>query len=251
MKNVFRKKMTFAWKTGVFFVLFAALWHLPLLLTPSPKHANRPLRKISENEHYLVFQMPQHSMGYRFSWDDPTVYLLPTATGFSNYLQQPQVLPALFSESASSPPEIIQPFSWSHIRMEVDNQDVPTMMQMTLSDEKDGPSEISTNSKITVEDGSAWRITGSIAERRASATAALPTIFSPEPLAATVLRIGVTPLGDVQFVALEQSSGLDKADEAAIRFAKGIHLSPLDASPDDVLAWGFVKIFWRAESEHT
>ncbi len=238
-----------AWRAGALLLLVAILWHAPLFwdATSRPR-PNTTLPKNRSEEVYMVMEpLSTKSSRTLVAWDDPTIFLLPSDQGFSSTLRTR--LPKTRSPSEeATPPVLIQPFApqrWS----EDENDAMPPFLSESANMDSTLTPGLPTERGTDEPDaqGSAWRAFGGIADRTPSATSALPVIRSTEPVRPTLLRVGVDTLGDAAFVMLEKSSGLDKADEAAIRFVKGIHFSTMDSTNQSQIAWGFMKILWRAE----
>ncbi len=246
MKKGSREKRAMPWKVALFSVLLALLWHIPLLFTSDKDLVARNAITAVIPRSFLVLQPPPPlTLQQKFSWSDPTVYLLPSSIGFSiNPRRTTASLEVLMENRA--PPSVV--LAYQRERREGGVLSVETLMDTRPS--SDGMDVRPTASRIpetASEEGSAWRLSGSIVERLASTKSALPVVPSSELLGATVLHVGVTPRGDAQFVVLKRSSGSDRADEAAVRFVKGIRFTPVDPGTEGSTMWGIAKVLWRAE----
>ncbi len=248
VKNSFRRKTTIAWQCIGLFTLFAILWHLPLLFAPASRQMRQPSWKSLNNEYYLVFKSPLlSSTNHDVLWMDPTIYLLPTDMGFSGSLRQYPPTSQLIPESPT-PSILIQPFQSRQSDKEFSGQTVLTMIQASFNTWNTQEAKLQPPSNISLEGESVWRVLGSIADWNPVATSVLPVLSSSEPLGASILRVGVSSKGDPQFVTLERSAGLDKADEVAVHFIKSIHFTPPDSIENsNAPVWGFVKILWKTE----
>ncbi|MBI4023960.1 MAG: hypothetical protein HY360_03205 [Verrucomicrobia bacterium] len=247
MKKTFRKKTAFAWRAAGLFLLLAILWHAPLFFIERPEPVPRAQASFVDGDVYMVLDPVSLPVSDQpLSWMDPTVYLLPSDMGFSAHNRRISATTKL-DDANSPPPSIMQPFQVE--RLHGAPGSVKSLVQAQASME-----DAMTNDPMSFpplekpsEEGSAWRVSGRIADRLISATSALPGILSSEPLRPTVARLGVGPQGDARFVVLERSSGSEKADEAAIQFVRGIRFTALDLEADSSLEWGFVKVLWRVE----
>jgi len=246
MKEGYRKKMDMPRKAVLFFVLLALWWHIPLLFISDKDIVARSATTAVIPRSFLVLQPPpQLTLQKKFPWSDPTVYLLPSSIGFSiNPRRTIGSLEVLMENRA--PPSVV--LAYQRERREGSVLSVETLMDTKPS--SDGVDVRPTAPRIpetASEEGSAWRLSGSIVGRLASTKSALPVVPSSELLGATVLHVGVTPQGDAQFVVLKLSSGSDGADEAAVRFVKGIRFTPVDPGTEGSTMWGIAKVLWRAE----
>lgn len=247
MKRPFRRKTSLAWGTIVIFGLLALLWHLPLLVVPSLKRGMTQSPQAPSLEHYLVIEPPQPApSGTGISWMDPTIYLLPTDVGYSMRLRRASILLPVVQESLLLHSPLL-PFEAPADRSAFSGQDALTMAQAAFNDEGSEETGAPHPNVAPSEEGSAWRAVGSIAGRQPAAPSALPSIVAVDDPAPTVLRVGVGAEGEARFVTLERSSGLEKADDEALRFVRGIRFAAVDFEGEENLAWGFVKILWRAE----
>lgn len=235
------------WKIPTFFLLVGILLHIPLFWPSSfDKDIISKSPAVTESV-YLVLEPPQPALTAKhWTWDDPTLYLLPSDLGFSARIRN------FFSEfhPSASPPTpsiLLQPFIPQKWEGQKDKRSLETMMISSpeISLESVASSVLPIES-LPAEEGSAWRVSGAIAERLAATPSTLPAIQSTELLAPTVLHVGITPEGQVRFVVLDKSSGLEKADEAAIRFSRTIRFIPAPPGNND-LVWGDVRVLWRVD----
>jgi TonB family protein len=243
LKSIYSPKTKIPWKSLLIFFLVAAVWHLPLLLAPKPKEA--PLAQSSPQNTFLFLQSSTVTPNdLQVLWSDPTIYVLPGDYGFSSRLRS--VKPHLKEEHIKSTlVDLSSAFEPTHTEdLEVGVENLmwdPTPFETDLTTETS-----SVPKEKAIEEGSAWLVSGNLAKRLISSSSTLPLLVSTELLAPSVLRICVGENGSVLYCMVEKSSGFDNADDAALRFARGIRFqSQSDASN----VWGTVKVFWRAEAQ--
>ncbi len=248
MKKTFRQKIIIPWYSVGVFLPLAMAWHLPLFFLTNPEGIEqKALGPIGENP-YITLQPSLFPSVKNQSWMDPTVYILPSEVGFSAHIRQMPISSKITIENPL-PLVITQSFQTKRWGNELSTIEALSLLQplpeeMVIIDFKN-----ESTTETTLKATPLWRITGNIANRLLPTHSVLPTITSSEPIGTTMLRIGVAPQGDVQFVVLEQSSGLDKSDEAAIRFVKSLCFNPLYTETDGSTSWGMVKFLWPVEQQ--
>lgn len=242
MKRGFRPRAGFAWRAAVWFLLLALLWHVPLLFSPRKKRRPPPPTAYANREFFIEFQ-PGIATPVRqqLPLGDPTVFILPSDVGFSAMVRHPSQVLRVDSDVAN-PPFEARGFQTGREGLEFTSDRALTMNLEGLTEGRE-----SVVVEAPTEEVSAWRVSGGLEGRLMGPGATLPAVISTELLAPTSLRVGVTALGDVAVVALERGSGSDKADEAGIRFVKGLRFAPIETASDGAMVWGFVKILWHAE----
>jgi hypothetical protein len=246
MKKSYRKKTHWGWQTLIVFLIVAALWHSPLMFVRERKSSKRSVSKPSQENVYLTFQSNAFSASQiRDLWADPTIYLLPSEVGFSSYIRRMSVSPKISFETIP-PPNVVQAFLPSHAGEVFSSVEALTMAQSFFEETVSFDKKSAVPNDPVLQESSNWYVTGPVATRLVSLRANLPLISSDELLQATVLRIGISASGDVRFVVLDHkhTSGSEKADQAAIGFARSLKFSP-GVTDDTSLAWGFVCIQWR------
>jgi len=247
MKTAFRLRRVVPWRAMLLFVMLALAWHLPLLWSQGSKNrVSRPEPRASNlnKDFHMVFQPIRAD-----SWEDPTVYLFPGEQGFSKELRRLSGEPVMTPENLA-PPAVIEPYYAENLGGFPAIQPAPVWL-LTASAHGSGfrstPKSPDSMEENMASSKSAWHVTGSIKERLVQPYPAFPVIQSPELLGATLLRVGVNPQGDPQFVLVEGGSGLEQADEAGVRFARDIRFTPSDDPSHHPIAWGHLKILWQAE----
>jgi hypothetical protein len=245
-KNSFKKSFSFSWKALAVFAVLTCLWHMPLLwVKDQPNTAQQPIRVFSEERRLAYQQEIQASSEETPAWHDPTIYLLPSKWSFSSYRNR-KLAPPTFTGEQLAPPQVVQEFqptrSGELSTSEALSLASSSSAQSAESNSKSAPSDL-------LEKGSSWRITGEpLASRLITPSSAFPkTKFDAMPQI-TTLRLGVSSLGEVTFVVVDKGSGIDAADDLAVRFAKTLKFSPKDSSEAETVAWGFLKIDWRQNS---
>ncbi len=226
--------------------LIAIVWHLPLLKRWHPKRPI-PLKFHAEQPDAIVTMGVYGETGNLPAWNDPMVFALPSGVGFSSKLRSSVGTPKLSAESPL-PPVVYR-------SLEIEGGGSFEGVEHLLMVSSQGPDrEVSKDlgpSTSALQEGSVWRVSGPILERSPTTSSVLPVIVSPEALSPTVLEIAVNPNGVVELVLVQQGSGLGKADDAAVRFARGIRFSPVAAEGDGVPSWGRLKVVWRVEAPVT
>lgn len=86
---------------------------------------------------------------------------------------------------------------------------------------------------------------GSIRDRRLLSLANIPLVRYPAPPQPTVVRIAVSPLGDVKFAVLEKSSGSEEKDARGLDIIRRWRFEAMPGETED--QWGSVSIYWAAE----
>ena len=241
--------MTFAWRAVGWFLLLALIWHVPMLFAPTRKKHRSAPSELATKDFYVVME-PEVVTPVRLqlALGDPTIFLLPNDMGFSSAIRRQRAISKMESE-VSDPPVEVRAFQTGREEHDLSSFRALTMNQSSLNDMDsiDAPAA----AEAPAEEGSIWCVSGGIADRTATATLGLPVITANEVLSPTALRVGVTRAGEVLTVMVEKSSGMDKADEAAVRFAKGLRFAPEESAVDGSLSWGIVKVIWRAERPPT
>jgi len=247
VKRLFRKESTFPWKIIVGCLLLAVLWHLALLKRWHPKHPI-PTTVHMPEETYMVMEPASAKPGWLPSWNDPTIFALPSDVGFSANVRHEIGLPKLLAESPL-PPAVFEPFQRTEDAM------FDGMQNLLASNENESEADSGAGSRgpstAALQEGSVWRVTGTLGDRSPSTSSVLPVIISPEPLAPTVLRVGVNANGTADYILVRQSSGLEKADEAALRFARSVLFAPSSGENEKSIMWGEMKVIWRVEAPAT
>ncbi|MCC7518511.1 MAG: hypothetical protein IT578_04930 [Verrucomicrobiae bacterium] len=224
--------------------LVAALvvaWHAPLLWQRTPPPAPAGAERGAETV-FMILEPSSPAVTSAVDWMDPTVFALPSDQGFSARVRRraPSLRLAETNAFAFSLPQPYAPLLWAGETGEgaVFVEPPPSFGEAVAAEEAPSPPS---------EEGSAWRVYGEIAARNPAAVAPLPPMARDEPVGPSVLRIAVTPRGDVPYAFMERGSGFDRADDAALRFVQSLHFSPVEGTNAAPLAWGFVKILWRSE----
>jgi hypothetical protein len=229
----------------MFFMLFAALWHVPLLILPQGKQSDPKIRP-SLHESPSVVMQTEVQIADRSFWSDPTVYLLPNDVGFSTYRRR--VANPSLSTMQDSRADVVAENSDDESQRGLSIDHALRLAQSSFM-------EVSARDLKTVsfvEDSesqkSSWHIVGAVADRLLPNNSELPIVVSSDPLQPTTLRIAVNERGEVAFALLDHSSGSDKADEAGIRFVRNLRFVPIDSTlQESTHSWGFLKIDWRGD----
>lgn len=247
MSTAFRPKPVVAWHVLVGVGLVVLGWHLPLMWQGTEKVRAPAAVRGSGRDTFVFWQPPQVEIQVNpVLWQDPTVYLLPGQMGFSRNLTKVLAEPRLTVEN-TLPPTVLAPERPEQPAEPAGGKPSLVSLMDSLREMGDRAAESPPPREVWSSVGSAWRVTGRIAQRLPQAGAPLPLIQSAESLGPTLLRVGISPQGDPQYVLIERSSGSEKADEAGIRFARGLGFSSSDAPEDAPVAWGFLKICWQPE----
>ena len=90
-----------------------------------------------------------------------------------------------------------------------------------------------------------FTLRGAIRDRRLLSLANIPLVRYPAPSQPTVVRIAVSPLGDVKFAVLERSSGSEEKDARALDIIRRWRFEALPGETKD--QWGAVSVYWAAE----
>jgi hypothetical protein len=247
VKQAFRRRLTIPWRAVALCGAAGVAWHLPLLWSAGARPSSTAEPRASRKEVYIVFDPAVlETPSSPFSWQDPTIYLFPSELSFSRGLHERRIEPKITPENPA-PPSLILPLELGASGGPLSGEPVPTWLLASSADPGAAADATPNLVEATPASGSAWRVTGRIAERLRQARAALPPVHSPELLAPTVLRIGINPQGDPRFVMVETGSGLEPADDAAVRFARDLSFAPSDDPSDSPVSWGHLKIFWQAD----
>lgn len=97
-------------------------------------------------------------------------------------------------------------------------------------------------------------VRGGLADRPLATALDVPSWDSAEPLAATVVEIGVTPEGDVLLARAVVPCGMKAADDAAVALARTARFAPKGETPrtgslaTTELAWGELVFQWRVRA---
>lgn len=240
MSRPYRRKWDISFKALALALMVAFLWHLLLLWPSKEPPAVAQVRVANQEETYMlldpkvkIIQEPATQ------WSDPTVYLLPSDLGFSATLRKMPVA-ARLSISNSWPEGISLPFEPYEWGSEANIEAIALS-----SSEESHVEEARAIATSPAFEASTWRITGPISQRVAREAGPLPVISSDEILAPTFISVGINGRGEVQFVILKRSSGMEKADEAAMGFARSISFIALDSVVENTLSWGILKVHWR------
>ncbi len=216
-----------------------------MLFAPTRKKHRAIPSEFATRDFYVEMQ-PEVMTPVRLqlSLGDPTVYLLPSDMGFSSTLRQQRAISKMEPE-VSDPPVEVRLFQTEREDQELSSFRALTMNQVSLNES--GAPDAGVVLEAPADEESGLRVSGGIVDRLPTGTLAPPKITANEVLGPTVLRVGVAPQGGVMAVVLEKSSGMDKADEAAARFVKGIRFMPAESAAEGSMEWGIIRIIWRAE----
>jgi hypothetical protein len=245
-KNSFKKSFSFSWKALVIFAVLTCLWHLPLIwVKDKPNTAKQPIRVFSEERQLVYHREIQASSEETPAWHDPTIYLLPSRWSFSSYRNR-KLAPPTFTGEQLAPPQVVQEFEPTRSG-ELSTSEALSLASSSAAQTSENSSKSAINDLS--EKGSSWRITGEqLATRLITASSAFPkTKFEAMPQI-TTLRLGVSYSGEVTFVVVDKGSGIDAADDLAVRFAKTLRFAPKDSSEAEPVSWGLLKIDWRQNS---
>jgi hypothetical protein len=92
---------------------------------------------------------------------------------------------------------------------------------------------------------SGFEIDGVISNRPFLALTSVPLVRSPAPPQPTVVRLAVSPLGEVKFAVLERSCGMEDKDARALDIIRRWRFQSVPDSAGD--QWSTVSIYWVAE----
>ncbi len=244
VKRSFLPRKDFAWGTAGGFFLCALLWHTPLLFPLISKQEKEISKRGTAPQPYLIFQMTNNlTPSVSRVWTDPTVYLLPPepdeALRFSSIFSKN-------TEMNSSPPDLFDVYVPERWEEETVLKSVFPLFQSSIEKNPVVDAGVISTQEMPMVGESAWWVSENILRQFSPhVNSPLPSVASLEPLEPSVLRVGITSEGNVQFVILEESSRSNKADELAIHFVKGIHFAPLDSSFEESVFWGAIKILWH------
>ena len=247
MKETFRKKKIFGWPAIGGFLLVAMGWHIPLFFAIDSKPiVPQPFLKPDKNLYIVMEPIEQASLSDQFLWLDPTVYLLSSDIGFSARMRKISASTKM-AVNDPLPPALPRFLQAKQAQSEFTAEEAIVLAERALENQTDMDASAPSLEKVSTENKTSWYVMGSIAERLILPSS-LSLTASYGMIKPTVLWIGITAYGDVQFIVLEQSSGLSEADEVAIRFAKkDLKFRPLFSEQDNSVDWGFVKILWQGE----
>lgn len=249
MKTSFKKSVSFSWKALLAFAVLTCIWHLPLLwIKDQPVTSKQPIRVLSEERQLVYKQEVKASPEEVPAWNDPTIYLLPSKWSFSSYRNR-KLAPPTFSGEQLAPPQIVQEFEPTRSGELSTSEALSLINSASAQPTSDAPGTPKTSLTDNLEKGSSWRISGEqLTGRTLTVSQAFPkTKFETMPQM-TTLRLGVSPSGEVMFVVVDKSSGIDSADDLAVRFAKALRFSAKETPELEPVSWGFLKIDWRQNS---
>jgi hypothetical protein len=232
------------WRGIALVAALAIAWHAPLLWRTAPV-APRPMPERRPEPAFLIFEPPLAAgkvAAALVDWLDPTVFALPSDRGFSAVARR-RAPAARLSEAGSHAPSLpraYEPLLWARGEGEGGPfAEAPPSLGAPVAGEEPSPP--------APEEGSAWRVYGEIAGRAPSAASSLPALDRDEPVGPTIVRAAVSPRGEVPYAFVERGSGVEKADDAAVKFVRSLRFASLEGTNAPPLAWGFVKVLWRGE----
>lgn len=177
---------------------------------------------------------------------DPSVSSLPNPRGFSStaLLRRPEV-PSII-ESRRDDPQFLPhpPVDLARLKL------VPTwtlaMAIDSLSAKQPAPPAHEEVFEIPLPPSqSMFELAGALKTRKLLSLANIPLVRPPAPAQPTVIRLAVSPLGDVKFAVLESSSGAADRDARGLDIARRWRFEALPTASAD--QWGVVSIYWAAE----
>jgi TonB family protein len=92
---------------------------------------------------------------------------------------------------------------------------------------------------------STFLLGGAIRGRKLVTLVNIPLVRSPAPAQPTVVRIAVSPIGEVKFAVVEKSSGSEEKDARALEIIRRWRFQTVDEQVGD--QWGTVSVYWAAE----
>jgi len=245
MKDAVAGRDGSVWRIVALFLLVAGTWHLPLFLVPAQPRSAPQSTGLLKQGFQLVLQPAITIQSQNLpSWDDPTVYVLPTEIGFSSHLRQPATgLPR--NQDFPVPPTILLPSERAGQQPDSLHLKSLVLSRGTL-EEHEGDRTSRKPEEPDPPRTSPWVISENLAGRAAPSNPSPVSPFSTEALSPTLLHVAVNADGDVVFVLVAGTSGSDKADTTGLAFARTLRFMPLDTAGETVVAWGTLKILWEA-----
>lgn len=176
---------------------------------------------------------------------DPSVSSLPNPRGFSStaLMRRPEV-PSII-ESRRDDPQFLPhpPVDLARLRL------VPTwtlaMAIDSLSVKQPAPPTHEEVFELPLPPSqSMFEVAGALKARKLLSLANIPLVRAPAPPQPTVIRLSVSPLGDVKFAVLESSSGAADRDARGLDIVRRWRFEALPSASAD--QWGAVSIYWAA-----
>lgn len=220
----------------------ALVFHLLLFLSPQPKPV-AVVQTTSQNTFLFLEPHKAEASNVTSLWLDPTVYLLPADLGFSSPLRKRE------PESRHMPMKTeiadhTMPFEPTRMENASEAEDSTLLNAINTESMVLRQEPNSDDVDKSMDAGSAWLVSNNLSRRLLPSSTTLPLVVSSELLGPTSIRVCVGSNGAVLYAVLEKTSGLESADDAALKFAKALRFqNDLNGATE----WGMLKVFWHAD----
>jgi len=183
----------------------------------------------------------------RIEQNDPSVSSLPNPAGFSRTtIHRNRQVPSLIEARQDNPQFLPRAQTDPAQRILVTAPTLANQLGVHGQKQTVEPEQIDFEAIITnrrVE--SSYVLGGAIRERPLLSLPSVPLVRVPAPPHPSVVRIAVSPLGEVKFAVLERSSGADDKDARALDIVRRWRFKAVPENTGD--QWGTVSIYWQAE----
>lgn len=180
---------------------------------------------------------------------DPSVSALPNPHGFSRTtIRRDRQVPSLIEARKDDPQFLLREQTDPSEMTSVVESTLPALLASHGSKEPAAAVELFDDvmeGHLSYRSGSGYLQSGEIRDRPLLSLASIPFVRNPAPALPSVVRVAVSPLGEVKFALLEKSSGSDEKDARALDIIRRWRFQVARETTGD--QWGTVSIYWSAE----